>query len=230
VNPLLMPLVAVQGMWVRFTTEILSPATGPAVGTVGDEFGRPVRIAVVGESTAAGCGVGTHGDGFPGCVARELAARTRRAVTWEVVGQHAATARRIRHRLLPRLGEDLNAAVLLAGVNDVLTRRAPEQWGDDLAAIVDDLTDRAEHVAVTGLPPFDAFPSLPALLGRYLAQRVGTLDAVSLQVCAERPRATWISSTDILAAGPGFFARDGFHPSALGYRRWAVAVADHLAF
>jgi lysophospholipase L1-like esterase len=229
VNLLLLPIVAVQGMWMRSTIELASPAAGPTSGTVGDPFRPPGRIAVVGESTAAGCGVDTHDDGFPGCLARELAARTRRPVRWEVVGQFGATARRIRYRLLPRLGANLNVAVLLAGANDVLTRRTPQQWRDDLAAIVEDLADRAEHVAVAGVPPFAAFPSLPTALGRYLAQGAAALDAVSQQVCATQRRATWISSTDILPIGPEFFAHDRFHPSAAGYRRWAQVVADHLA-
>jgi lysophospholipase L1-like esterase len=229
VNPLLVPIAAVQGRWMRSTIKLASPAAGPTSGTIGDASRPPVRIAVVGESTAAGCGVDTHDNGFPGWLARELAARTRRPVRWEVVGQFGATARRIRYRLLPRLGENLHVAVLLAGANDVLTRRTPGQWGDDLAAIVEDLADRAEHVAVAGVPPFAAFPSLPTALGRYLAQGAAALDAVSRQVCAKHPRATWIGSTDILPIGPDFFAHDRFHPSAAGYRRWAQAVADHLA-
>jgi lysophospholipase L1-like esterase len=229
VNPLLLPIVALQGMWVRHATELLPPATGPTIGTVGDPSRPPVRIAVVGESTAAGCGVHTHDEGFPGWLARELAARTRRPVTWEVVGQHAATARRIRYRLLPQLGDNLNVAVLLAGGNDVLAGRTPGQWRDDLAAIVDDLTNRAEQVAVTGIPPFAAFPSLPTTLGRYLAQRAAAFDELSQRVCAEQPRAVWISSTSILPTGPDMFAQDRFHPSAAGYRRWAQAVAGHLA-
>ena len=165
-NPLLVPIVAVQGIWMRSTIEMASPAAGPTSGMVGDPSRPPVRIAVVGESTAAGCGVDTHDDGFPGCLARELAARTRRPVRWEVVGQFGATARRIRYRLQPRLGANLNVAVLLAGANDVLTRRTPQQWRDDLAAIVEDLADRAEHVAVAGVPPFAAFRrSRPRLVG-----------------------------------------------------------------
>jgi lysophospholipase L1-like esterase len=229
VNPLLLPIVAVQGMWMRSRIKMASPAAGPTSGTVGDPSRPPVRIAVVGESTAAGCGVDTHDDGFPGWLARELAARTRRPVRWEVAGQFGATARRIRYRLVPQLGESLHVAVLLAGANDVLTRRTPGQWRDDLAAIVEDLADRAEQVAVTGIPPLAAFPSLPSTLGHYLAQRASALDAVSQQVCAEHPRATWISSTDILPIGPDFFADDRFHPSAAGYRRWAQAVVDHVA-
>src|SRR5262245_15903382 len=143
-NPLLYPVIAVQSWQTRSRTELLPPAAGPTVGTVGDDMaGPPIRIAVLGESTAAGCGADTHEDGFPGCLARDLGGRTRRQVGWEVVGQYGATARRIRHRLLPQLGENFAVAVLLAGANDVLNRRSPEEWADDLTAIVDGLADRA---------------------------------------------------------------------------------------
>jgi lysophospholipase L1-like esterase len=118
-----------------------------------------LRIGVLGESTAAGCGVDTHEEGFPGCLAREFVARTGRPVTWEVVGQFGATSRRIRHRLLPELGGELDLAVLLAGGNDVLARRTPGEWRDDLTAIVSGLADRAEHVVVSGIPPFARFSS-----------------------------------------------------------------------
>lgn len=39
---------------------------------------------------------------------------------------------------------------------------------------------------------------------------------------------TWVRSDDI-PADPDFFACDGFHPAAPGYRRWAQAVADQLS-
>jgi len=166
VNPLLLPVVAAQGIWVRSTVIAPAAAGGPTTGIVGDGSGPPLSIGVVGESTAAGCGVDTHDDGFPGQLARELAARTRRPVTWAVVGQHGATARRIRYRFVPRLGGNLNLAVLLAGVSDVLARRSTAQWGADLAAILADLAGRAERVVVTAIPPFAVLPSLPTTLGR----------------------------------------------------------------
>jgi len=188
----------------------------------------PMRIAVVGESTAAGYGVDTHDAGFAGCLARELAGETGRPVAWEVVGQYGATGRRIRYRLLPQLGDGFDLAVLLAGANDVLARRTPDQWDDDLAAIVDDLASRAKCVAVAGIPPFAKFPSLPNPLRHYLAQHAAVLDQVAQRVCAGRPSATWASFAEATPIGPDFFARDGFHPSAYGYLRWAQAVVDHL--
>lgn len=114
-NRALLPIVAGQGMWVRATTRMAAPATGPTTGTVGDPSRETLRVGVLGDSTAAGCGVDTHDDGFAGCLARALAARTGRTVTWEVVGEFGATSRRVRYRLLPRLGDNLDIAVLLAG-------------------------------------------------------------------------------------------------------------------
>jgi lysophospholipase L1-like esterase len=226
VNRILLPVVAAQGLWMRATIKMAAPATGPTEGRVGDTAGSPLRIGVLGESTAAGCGVDTHEEGFPGCLAREFVARTGRPVTWEVVGQFGATSRRIRHRLLPELGGELDLAVLLAGGNDVLARRTPGEWRDDLTAIVSGLADRAEHVVVSGIPPFARFSSWPATLARYLGERAATLDEISRQVCAERQRTTWI---DTSAPPADFLARDRFHPSAAGYRGWAEAVADQLA-
>ena len=154
-----LPIAAVQGMWLRSTIKLAPPAPGPTTGTVGTTSRLALRIAVVGESTAAGCGVHSHDEGFTGSLAREITARTQRPVEWQVAGQFGATARRIRYRLLPQVGEDLDAVVLLAGGNDVMGRRSPEEWHDDLAAVVDDLMERAGHVVIAGTPPFALFPA-----------------------------------------------------------------------
>lgn len=229
-NPLLLPIVAAQGARLRSRTELLPPASGPTFGTIAVEemSGAPLRVGVLGESTAAGCGVDLHEDGFAGRLARQLAVRAGRPVRWEVVGQHGATARRIRFRLLPQLGEDLDIAVLLAGVNDVLTRRSPDQWGEHLSAILEGLSSRARHIAASGIPRFDAFPSIPPLLGRYLTARAEALDAVSQRVVAQFPRVSWISTRDFGPMGSAFFSRDRFHPSAVGYDSWARVTANHL--
>lgn len=215
---------------MRSRTELLPPASGPTSGiTAAQETpGLPLRIGVLGESTAAGCGVATHEEGFTGHLAREFAVRAGRPVSWEVVGQHGATARWIRYRLLPQLGKNLDVAVLLAGANDVLTRRTPEEWGEDLTAILEGLDTRARRVVISGIPPFDAFPSIPTTLGRYLTARAEALDAVSRRIIAQLPQATWISTHEFAPMGPDFFARDRFHPSAVGYRRWAQLTAEHL--
>ncbi|MFF2014259.1 SGNH/GDSL hydrolase family protein [Streptomyces sp. NPDC058195] len=256
-NPLLMPVVAAQAVYVRMSTETLPPAGGPDSGTAdvgvlavtdagqasaasgasaaaggatgGAAGADRLRIAVVGESTAAGCGVESHEDGFTGQFARELSARAGCPVDWTVRGRHGATARRIRYRLVPEVDSGLHVVALLAGVNDVLTRRSPQDWGDDLEAVVGELAQRADQVLVTGIPPFAEFPSVPKAMGRYLGERATALDEVAQRVCAETPGVTWIGSTNVLPMGPDFFARDRFHPSAQGYSEWARVVAGKVA-
>ena len=207
--------------------KLAPPATGPTSGTVGAAAGAALRIAVVGDSTAAGSGVERHHEGCTGCLAHEVNLRTGRPVQWQVVGQFGATARRIRHRLLPQLGEDLDVAVLLAGGNDVMNGRSPDQWREDLAAIVEDLAERAAHVLITGMPPFAHFPSLPPELSRAWSGRAATFDDVSRQICATHPVAMWVTMPGVPSSD--FFASDRFHPSAAGYRRWAQVIAVHLA-
>jgi lysophospholipase L1-like esterase len=124
------------------------------------------------------------------------------------------------------VGDDLDAAVLLAGANDVMGRRSPGEWRDDLTAIVDNLMGRAGHVIVAGTPPFALFPAMPATLGRYLSERAALLDEVARQVCLSRPCTTWVTMPGV--TDPEFFSGDRFHPSAAGYRTWAQVIAGRL--
>lgn len=217
-------VVALQGLWLKMTTRPLPAPDGEAFGSVPGKHRPPLRIAVIGESTAAGCGVTRHDDGFAGAFAREVAERTGQAVEWTANGRYGATAQRIRQELLPT-ETDLNLVVVLAGVNDVLTRRRPGRWRDDLGGLIGDLAGRTAKIVVTGVPPFTLFPALPSRLARYLADQASQLDTVSAQVC--RGRAVFVRS-DFDVDPDGFFAADRFHPSAAGYRQWAALVAAEV--
>lgn len=227
-NPLLLPLVAVQGRRVRSRIAPLPEAAGPTVGSTSDLDEPSLSVVMVGESTAAGCGAATHDEAFAGAFARALGELRGRQVRWAVHGRNGATIRRVRHRILPELDVDADVAVLLIGVNDVLTRTPVAQWHDDLAAVVHALTTLAERTVVAGIPQFDAFPSLPRALRTYLGERGRALDDVAREVCATNPATSWMSSTDVAHAEAAFFARDGFHPSPAGYRHWAGNVARNL--
>lgn len=227
-NTLLLPLVAAQGAWVKRRVEMLPEASGPTAGIAGICDGPRTRLLVVGESTAAGCGASTHEEAFTGEFARALSSHREAPVEWEVRGRSGATIRRVRYRMLADLSPETDVAALLIGVNDVLKRTPAEQWREDLAAVVDALAQNADRVVVAGIPQIEAFPSLPVTLGRYLAERGHTLDGVSQEVCAARSGVQWIGSRDYGPLGADFFAQDGFHPSPLGYQRWASALCEQL--
>lgn len=227
-NPVWLPVVAVQGLWLRSTLRLTSAPGGGTSGIAPGPAGTPLRLAVLGDSTAAGCGVTGDNEAFAAGFAREIAARTRRPADWEAVGQFGATARRIRFRLVPRLGDDLDMVVLLAGVNDVMAGRGPASWCDDLTGILTDLAHRTHRVVVAGIPPFTRFPSIPARLARYLGERADALNEVSREVCGRNPERTAFIDSPAGMPPPEFFAADRFHPSALGYRLWAQDVAARV--
>lgn len=227
-NPLWLPIVAIQGRWARSRIEVLPEAGGPTSGSTGDAVGTPLRLVVIGESTAAGCGASTHEEALSGALARALSERHDRSVQWTVHGRHGATIRRVRYRMIPELGAGVDVAVLLIGANDVLKRTPIDQWREELAAVVESLATVAERVVVAGIPPFAAFPSLPRLLRAYLAERGRALDDAAQDVCAHREGVSWIGSVDLGDAGPDFFARDGFHPSSVGYQHWAAGLDRRL--
>ena len=215
-------VVVAQGLWVRRRLEILPPAAGPATGTAvgADEGAPPLRLGILGDSTAAGCGVDTHETSIAGALARALAARTGRAVRWQVVGEYGATIRRIRHRLTPQLEGEYDVVLVLAGVNDVLAGRTPTDWREDLKAVVSHVAGMSARVVVAGTPPLETFPSLPRRLGRHLAARGRELDLMTREVCDATPNAVF-AATDASLVDANFFARDRFHPGRHGYALWA---------
>ncbi len=280
-NPVWLPLVAAQGLWLRSTLQLATapgggisgavphtpagpsdgPApggpsaghasSGPSEGHVSDSHAsgaspgghasgaspgghapadpaNPLRLAVLGDSTAAGCGVTGDEQAFAASFAHELATRTAQPVDWQVVGQFGATSRRIRHRLVPRLNPGLDLVVLLAGANDVMARRDPAAWRDDLTGILTGVAPRTRRTIVVGIPPFTRFPSIPVRLARYLAERADALNAVSAEVCAQDPERTTFIGPPTSVPPPEFFGHDRFHPSSAGYRLWAEDVATRL--
>ncbi|WP_436531527.1 SGNH/GDSL hydrolase family protein [Actinoplanes sp. HUAS TT8] len=226
-SALFLPVVAVQAMWMRHRKVTIPAAAGPSSGVL-HAGAETLRIAVVGDSIAAGYGVESHDQGFSGSLARELSERTGRTVAWSAVGQYGATVRRVRHRLLRRLTGPYDVVLVVAGANDVLGGRQPHEWAEDLTAVVEALSREATRVMVAGIPPFAQLPCMPRILGRHLARRAEALDRASREVCASFPAAAWVDGEVLLPYRSEYFAPDGFHPSALGCRRWSAAVAEDL--
>lgn len=189
--------------------------------------GDDLRLLVVGDSTAAGFGVSRLSDALAGCLARDLAEVAGWPVSWTVAGQFGASARRIRHRILPAVGDGHDIAVLLAGTNDAVAEVDDGSWVDDLDAIVNDLTQRSRWLVVVGTPPFTHFPGLPRMLACELADRGRRLDHLTEAVCRRHAQTVWLSVADT-DLGPESFAADRFHPSPVGYRRLARAVMATL--
>ncbi len=191
--------------------------------------GEPIRLVLLGDSIAAGLGAERRKQTLGGRLAKGLAQRAGRPVllhTAAVVGsESSALADQVSG--LPEAW-DPDVAVIVVGGNDV-THRVP--ISESVAHLTDAITAlRARGATVV----VGTCPDLGAL--RAVAQPLRTFaSAASRQLAAAQARAAARAGAVAVSlhrvVGPVFHTRpdemfsvDGFHPSALGYRRTADAL------
>jgi lysophospholipase L1-like esterase len=223
---LLAPVLLYQGLGLRRRIPRLDEAAGPAGTAAGDS--PPVRLAVIGDSTAAGVGARTHQDALAGQLAAAVAAQTGRAVSWRAVARSGVTAATVRE-LVPGLadaGWQPDLVVVSVGVNDLKNLRSLRAWDRDVGSLLTAIGDVAPGAAVIvcGMAPVSRFPALPQPMRAVMALRATAMDHTLQRLAGSRHVPV---RTEMI--GSGFFATDGFHPSSQGYHAWAAALAGPAA-
>jgi len=218
----LTPVLIYQGMVLRRRIPRLPEAADPAGTCAG--AGPAVRLAVLGDSTAAGVGAARHRDALAGMLGAAVAGRTGRAVSWRAVARSGATSRTARD-LVPGLvdgGWRPDVVVVVVGVNDLKNLRRLRDWDRDVPALLAAIDERSGKVPVIicGMAPVSRFPALPQQMRAVMALRARAMDHVLRRLAGDRH-----VPVDPQIIGNGFFAEDGFHPSSSGYRAWAGQLA-----
>jgi lysophospholipase L1-like esterase len=222
----LAPVLLVQGLALRRQIPRLPEAANP-VGAV-DGTAPAIRLAVLGDSTAAGVGATSHQDALAGQLAAAVANQTGRAVSWRAIARSGATSETARELVPGLLDGDWrpDVVVLAIGVNDLKNLRRLRDWDHDVPALLAAIEGTAGPVPVVvcGMAPVSRFPSLPQPMRAVMAVRARAMDRVLRQAGHGRHVAM-----DPTIIGRGFFAADGFHPSSAGYRAWAGVLAGPVA-
>ncbi len=193
-------------------------------GRYGSEYGDepPIRLAVLGDSTAAGYGVHNRAETPGALLANSIAAAAHRPVRLTcraIVGSPSAW--------LPAQAETavaagVDVAVIFIGANDVTTRANEASAVGYLADAVRSLREAGAEVVVATCPDLGTIrPIQPPL--RWLARRWSRQLALAQRVAVEHAGGRTVSLGDLL--GPAFdaapetmFGADRYHPSAVGYR------------
>jgi lysophospholipase L1-like esterase len=220
---LMLPLSAVQGLWLRRVATRLPGAPGARQGSTG--AGEPVRFLALGDSIIDGVGTADVSASLPGQFARLLAQQTRQSVFWRVEGKSGFAIDDILERLESLRDITPPDIVLVSvGVNDVTGLSSTRRWRAKLEELLN-LMDQywpGARIIFAGLPPMSEFPLPPQPLRFTLGLRAATLDQIAAEIIATYPNARHVP-TLIDPQQPGF-CEDGFHPSAESCTLWASHI------
>ncbi|TDM05449.1 MAG: lysophospholipase [Ideonella sp. MAG2] len=232
----LAPVLLWQGRLVRRSALRLPEAAGPRQGVEEPEMTfnaerEPLRLTVLGDSSAAGVGVAHQRHALAQPLAAALAHRLARPVAWRLLAQTGHTAEQALAQLQAEAPEPTDWLLVVVGVNDAVAQTPASRFAHTLDAI--DTWGRAHlglrHTLHSALPPMDQFPLLPWPLRSVLGQDASRLDA------AARSRASCAAGRHhaplptLPAPAAQWMAEDGFHPGRAGYAAWAEHLAGFIA-
>jgi lysophospholipase L1-like esterase len=199
-----------------------------ADGVYGAGEGPPIRLAMMGDSTAAGFAV-TDPLQTPGAMlAAGLAAVAERPVRLRRLARVGATSRDLAPQVDKIRGRGYDIAVVFVGANDVIHRVRPADAVRHLGAAVRDLVAEGTAVVVATCPDLGTVQPIGQPL-RYVARRASRQLAAAQTIAVVEAGGRTVSMSNLLAdeflAHPEeLFGPDRFHPSARGYAHAAAAV------
>ncbi|MFF5051987.1 SGNH/GDSL hydrolase family protein [Micromonospora sp. NPDC000663] len=211
------------------------PELGLALrATIGRAGAPPLRLVLLGDSSALGVGVDRLEDTIGGQLAHLLSeGPAGRRVHLSSVGVSGSRSTDLATQVARALlGERPDVALILIGANDATAMRRPADAAAYLGSAVHRLREARVEVVVGTCPDLGAVRAIAPPLrqvigwsGRRMAraQTTAVLDAGGSVV----DLAT--ETGPVFRADAGTLCHDGFHPSADGYRVWAHALLPAIA-
>lgn len=194
---------------------------------VGSGTTPPLRLTVLGDSTAAGFGLADPDQAWPRQTASELSRRLDCPVDVRV---HAVRGHRIAtvtDEQVPNLdGTDPDIVLVSVGGNDALGRVAPWNVRRDQRRMVRAIRDLVPQaiLVIVGAPRVDQAPVLgPALSTGLAAACMATRNAQRRQAQADGVVLFFLDPLSLDEFGP-----DGLHASVAAHARAAIETADVL--
>jgi lysophospholipase L1-like esterase len=196
----------------------------------GAEHLPPLRLAVLGDSTTTGVGTERVEDTY--AASAGLALAERGPVEVHVLGRASSrVAHVLDQQLAPALELDPDLVLLVVGANDATHLTPFHEVKERIEAVLERLGDRP--VVLAGVPTLRLVTVLASPLRDLCDLRGQKVNRILRKAAARHPNVTFVPLTvrptkEDAVLWNGFLAADGFHPSAVGYARWACELTPAL--
>ncbi|MEI2670985.1 MAG: SGNH/GDSL hydrolase family protein [Marmoricola sp.] len=232
-NPIVITHALIQAVLVKRRTERMPEAAGLHGWIDGHEHdpamdSQPLRLVLLGDSSAAGLGVDHNLEGMAGQTALQLAQRRGTPVSWEVRALGGLTAGELVDYVVHAPMDYADVVVIAVGVNDTKNLHTRKRWRRELGGLFDLVAESAPKAEIVylAMPRLELFPLLPHPLGEVLGRRAKQMGEVSAGLAERHPRVRRVELT--ISPDPSLFARDGFHPGAGLYAIFGEEIAAAL--
>jgi lysophospholipase L1-like esterase len=229
-------LLRVQAHWARRLIGPQRAAPPDSSGVYGHGphlAGRPIGLAVLGDSAACGYGM-EHPDQTPGALlASGLAELARRPVRVVVDAAVGAESKHLEAQVDKALTTNPEVAVIVIGANDVTHSVRPSESVRLLEAAVRRLRAAGCQVVVGTCPDLGSVrPIAPPLrqVARAWSRRLAAGQTIAVVEAGGRTVSLGALLGPDFEREPGhYFGPDRFHPSAVGYESVVAALLPSIA-
>jgi lysophospholipase L1-like esterase len=195
--------------------------------------GRPIRLAVLGDSAAAGYGADTPAETFGAFLATGLSDLAQRPVYLRSVAFVGAQSSDLISQIPRALASLPDVCAVIIGANDVTHRVWPSQSVRNLHDAVETLRSARTQVVVGTCPDLGTIqPIQPPLrqVARLWSRRLAAAQVIAVVEAGGRSVSLGSILGPEFSARPGdMFGPDGFHPSPTGYKACAGAMLPSVA-
>lgn len=193
----------------------------------------PLRLAVLGDSAAAGYGVTVPSDTFGAYLATGLADVAQRPVYLSSVAAVGARTSALAAQIPLAMAKDPDVCVIIVGANDVTHRVHPAESLRALREAVQTLRAAGCEVVVGTCPDLGTVrPIAPPLrqVARTWSRRLAAAQAIAVIEAGGRAVSlSTVLGAEFAASAADMFGPDQFHPSAFGYRACAAGMLPSVA-
>lgn len=206
---------------------------GHTTGEQGQAMGAELRLAMLGDSGAAGFGVEDPADTTGALIAVGIAERLHRPVELRRFAVVGAQSGDLDRQVTEAIAFGADVAVVMVGANDVTHRVLPATSVRLLQGAVRRLRQAGIEVVVGTCPDLGTVrPIAPPL--RYVARRWSRWLAAAQTIAVVEEGGRSVALADLLGSEfaadvETMFGPDGFHPSSAGYRRVAEVLMPSVS-